>query len=317
MLTDPKISACIVLYHSGDQALQAVRCFQDATVPVSLFVVDNSPDEPTASRVKLQDPDAQIIPMKKNIGYGRGNNAVLNLLKSRYHLICNPDVTFDPDLPERMAAYMDAHDDIVILSPRAFNPDGSEQFLPRRRPSVRYLLGGRRALRGDRVMAKAKATAARAAAAEEEAVAAWKANKEGGGLGSLLHANRLELRQTLLSRRAARLQARANHLRHWRDEYTLADTLPTAPTEVQFATGCFLMIRTHIFYRMKGFDPRYFLYHEDSDLSLGALKYGKVVYHPDMHITHAWRRASSRSLKAALTHALSTVKFFHKWGWKW
>lgn len=317
MLTDPKISACVVLYHHGDQALQTVRCFQDATVPVSLFIVDNSPADTTASRIALQDPDAQIIPMKKNVGYGQGNNAVLNLLKSRYHVICNPDVTFDPDLIERMAAFMDAHDDIVILSPRVFNTDGTEQFLPRRRPTVRYLLGGFRARRGDRVMARAEAAGAQADKAEEEAAAAWKANKEKGGLRSLLHANRLEFRQSRLSRRSARLKARAAHLRAWRDEYTLADILPTQPTEVQFATGCFMMIRTHIFYRMKGFDRRYFLYHEDSDLSLSALKYGKVVYHPDMHITHAWHRDSSHCLRAAFTHAVSSVRFFRKWGWKW
>ena len=317
MLTDPQVSACMVLYHSGEAALRAARCVYDSTVPVTLYVVDNSPKDLTASQIRGQYPDTALLEMKKNVGYGPGNNAVLPYLKTRYHIVMNPDVTFPPDLIERMADFMNRNPDVVILTPKVLNPDGTEQFLPRRSPTVRYLLGGIRARRGDKVGEKAKAMQARAEAAEADAVAAWKQEKEKTGPLRLLRANSLELRQSLLKRRAAHLEAKRNHLRAWRDEYTLADIRPTEPTEVQFATGCFMMIRTHTFYRMKGFDPRFFLYHEDSDLSLSALRHGKIVYHPDMEVTHDWHRDSSRSFKAARRHILSTWKFFHKWGWRW
>ena len=317
MLTDPQVSACMVLYHSGEDALRAARCLQDSTTPAILYVVDNSPKDPTAGRIRTEYPGATILQMKKNVGYGAGNNAVLPYLKSRYHIILNPDVTFAPDLIERMTDFMNRHPDVAILTPKVLNPDGTEQFLPRRSPSVRYLLGGIRAQRGDRAGEKAKAMHARAEAAEEKAVAAWKRAKEKPGITGVLRGNTAELRKSVLEWRARRLDAKRNHLHAWRDEYTLADIRPTEPTEVQFATGCFMMIRTHTFYRMKGFDPRFFLYHEDSDLSLSALRHGKIVYHPEMEVTHDWHRDSSRSVKATWHHLVSTWKFFHKWGWRW
>jgi len=256
MLTDPCVSASIVLYHSGNQALEAVRCLQASTQPVDLFVVDNSPQEVTARAISLQDPDAIILPQQKNLGYGGGHNQVLPRLKSKYHLILNPDVSFPPDLLERMVRFMDDHKDVVMLTPRVFFPDGTEQFLPRRTPTVRYLFGGRLAR-----------------------------------LGGVF--------------------------RELRREYTMEGVPMDAPLEVEYATGCFLLVRSHAFYRMGGFDERYFLYHEDSDLSRKALQMGKIVYHPDFCITHNWHRDSSHSGKALRYHLQSTWKYFMKWGWKW
>ena len=143
MLTDPKVSACMVLYHSPADALHAVSCLQESDLPIDFYVVDNSPDYPMAERIRWMCPGAKILPQERNLGFGRANNIVLPLLTSRYHLMINPDVTFPPDLISRMVAYMDANPDVVILTPRVFNPDGTEQFLPKMQPTVRYLLSGR------------------------------------------------------------------------------------------------------------------------------------------------------------------------------
>ena len=137
------VSACIVLSHAGDEVLRAVQCVKDSTLPVELFVADNSPECDTAGRIAALWPEARILPQQENVGFGRGNNAALPHLQSRYHLLVNPDVSFAPDLIERMAAYMDEHPEAVILTPRVFNEDGTEQFLPKKQPTVRYLLGGR------------------------------------------------------------------------------------------------------------------------------------------------------------------------------
>lgn len=256
MLTEPKVSACIVLYHAPDTVLDTVQCLQRADMPISLYVVDNSPSDPMAERIQWACPGAQVLPQGKNLGFGRGNNVVLPLLKSRYHLLVNPDVTFPPELISRMVSYMDEHPEISILTPRVFNPDGSEQFLPKKQPTLRYLLGGR-------------------------------------------------------------LEKLGGCFRAWRADYTLETAQVATPTAVGFATGCFLLIRTSVFRQLKGFDPRFFLYQEDSDLSRRAMGIGPIVYHPDMCITHAWARENTRTLKGNLRQVASIVKFFMKWGWKW
>jgi len=201
-------------------------------------------------------PGANFLPQTGNLGFGRANNVVLPLLKSRYHLLVNPDVTFPPDLISRMVAYMDEHPEITILTPRVFSPDGTEQFLPKKQPTIRYLLGGR-------------------------------------------------------------LEKLGGPFRRWRAEYTLAEAGIAAPTAVGFATGCFLLIRTSVFRQLKGFDPRFFLYQEDSDLSRRAMELGPIVYHPEMCLTHAWARENTRTLKGNLRQVSSIIKFFMKWGWKW
>ena len=252
----PRVSACIVLYHSGEVALRAAQALKESDLPVSLYVVDNTPEDDTAQRISGQYPDVTVLPQEENVGFGRGNNAVLPHLASDYHLLVNPDVTFPPDLISRMVAYMDAHPEAVILTPRVFNEDGTEQFLPKKQPTIRYLLGGR-------------------------------LEKLGGPFPG------------------------------WRRDYTLADQTITAPVNVQFATGCFLLIRTEVFRRLNGFDPRFFLYQEDSDLSRRALEVGNIVYHPEMTITHAWAREKTKTIKGNLRQVSSIIKFFSKWGIRW
>ena len=92
------LSACLVLYHCGDELTHALRCIQNADIEVDVYLVDNSPEEPTAEKMQWLFPGITVLPQKGNIGFGRANNAVLPLLHSKYHLIMNPDVTFDPGL---------------------------------------------------------------------------------------------------------------------------------------------------------------------------------------------------------------------------
>ena len=252
------LSACIVLYHCGDEVVQAVRCIQNADLEVAVYLCDNSPEEITAEKLQWAFPGVTVLPQSGNIGFGRANNAVLPLLKSKYHLIMNPDITFDPGLLTRMVSYMEAHPNIAILTPRVLNTDGTEQYLPKKQIAVHYLLGG--------------------------------LFESFGGI-----------------------------FRRWREEFTLADLDVQFPMPVEFATGCFLLIRTEIFRQLNGFDPRFFLYQEDSDLSRRILeqRLGSIVYHPDMQITHQWARENTRTFRGRMRQIRSIIKYFLKWGVTW
>lgn len=256
MYTEPTLSACIVLYHSGTKVARTVQCFQDSDMPLDLYIVDNAPEDMLYQRLAWQCPGIQYRAQRKNLGYGAGNNVVLPELTSKYHIVCNPDVTFDASLLRKMVQYMELNPGCAVLTPRVFSKDGSEQFLPKRAPTVRYMLGGR-------------------------------------------------------------LEKLPGPFKAWRSEYTLRDAEIDAPTSVEFATGCFMMIRTGIMRQLGGFDPQFFMYHEDSDLSRRALRMGTIVYHPHFLITHDWQRSSSKDFKNTLRHIHSTFKYFKKWGWQW
>ncbi|MCR5296372.1 MAG: glycosyltransferase family 2 protein [Clostridiales bacterium] len=249
------LSACLVLYHCGDEIDHALRCIQASDLEVAVYLVDNSPEDTTADRLKWAFPGVTVIPQKKNVGFGRANNAVLPLLQSNYHLMMNPDVTFDPSLLRRMVSYMENHPNIAILTPRVLNTDGTEQYLPKKRISVHYLLGGY-------------------------------------------------------------LENLGGIFRRWRREFTMADREITIPIPVEFATGCFLLIRTDVFRQLEGFDPHFFLYQEDTDLSRRVLeeKLGSIVYHPDMCVTHRWARENTRTFRGRMRQVRSVIRYFMKWG---
>ena len=80
-----------------------------------------------------------------------------------------------------------------------------------------------------------------------------------------------------------------------------------------------MFIRTSVFRNLNGFDPRFFLYQEDSDLSRRILEMnqGSIVYHPDMVITHRWARENTRTLRGFLRQVRSICKYFLKWGISW
>ena len=251
-----RISACMVLYHAGDEALRAVDCLDASDETVDVYLVDNTPEDDTAQRIRWVHPGVQVRPQTKNLGFGRGNNVVLNELESDYHILVNPDVTFEPDVISRMVRYMDEHPNVVILTPHVLNADGTDQLLPKKQPTVHYLLGGF-------------------------------------------------------------LEKLGGPFVRWRREYTMADDDLSHPLKVKFATGCFLMIRTKTFKELKGFDERFFLYQEDSDLSRRAAQLGPIIYHPDMCVTHNWARENTRSVKGVLRQIRSVCQFFMKWGVEW
>jgi GT2 family glycosyltransferase len=101
------------------------------------------------------------------------------------------------------------------------------------------------------------------------------------------------------------------------DHYEMRDVGYRDIHEVPFMTGAFMFCRTHILKKVGGFDPRFFMYFEDADLSRKFQDEGyKTIYYPYVNITHLWQRESQKRLRMALVFMISGMKYFHKWGWK-
>ena len=95
-----------------------------------------------------------------------------------------------------------------------------------------------------------------------------------------------------------------------RDEYTRANESFSEPVEIEFCSGCFMLMRTELFNKIGGFDERYFMYMEDADLSDRIRKYGKIVYNPEYSVTHNWDGGSAKSLKLLKYHLKSMRMYF-------
>lgn len=89
-------------------------------------------------------------------------------------------------------------------------------------------------------------------------------------------------------------------------DYPVAD----AVMEPDWVAGMFLLFRSSVFRRMKGFDEGYFLYYEDVDLCLRlrAADY-RVLWVPDVPVVHDARRESRRNLRYLSWHVRSVLRY--------
>lgn len=80
--------------------------------------------------------------------------------------------------------------------------------------------------------------------------------------------------------------------------------------EVDWLAGMFLVFRREIFARLGGFDERYFMYLEDTDICrrLGGLGL-RTVIEPQAQVVHDARRASGKSLRHFAWHVRSAWRF--------
>lgn len=81
-------------------------------------------------------------------------------------------------------------------------------------------------------------------------------------------------------------------------------------------SGCFMFFRNNVLLQLEGFDKDFFLYFEDTDLSLRARQVTEVAYVPDVKIIHHGGNVSRKGFKHILLFSHSMFKFFNKHGWK-
>ena len=229
-----------------------------------LFVVDNGPEETRADvqgalrQWPAEAGPAELVAGHGNLGYGRGNNLVIDRLESDFHLVMNPDVELERDSLAAGLRVLGSDARIGLVAPDAHGDDGARQYLCKRYPSLWVLF-----LRG--------------------------------------------FAPPALRRRFARAL----------DAYEMRDVIGEETVRgVPLASGCFMLLRTQIFRRLRGFDPRFFLYFEDYDLSLRVGREAAVAYVPAARIVHHGGEAATKGARHIAWFLRSAWRFFATHGWK-
>ncbi len=90
----------------------------------------------------------------------------------------------------------------------------------------------------------------------------------------------------------------------------------TQPTDAGWLTGACLALRREVFQRLNGFDDRFFLYYEDTDVCKRALDAGwRVVYVPQATVQHHGNTTISQYPLVRVRHYhRSPVLYFRKHG---
>lgn len=137
------LSVSIVTYNSEGELpfiLDSLKGTRE--IDFTVTVIDNHSTDGSVSAVEASGLDCKLIRSKENVGYGAANNIAIRDSDARYHLMTNPDIRFDPRFLRACVDFMDENPDVAILTPKMLSPDGSEQYTPKRRPTVPRLLAG-------------------------------------------------------------------------------------------------------------------------------------------------------------------------------
>ncbi len=248
------VTVSIVTYNNSDEIDKLMASIQENLLfsEMTVYVIDNDSDDNTVGIIRERYPWARVIENEENVGFGRAHNIAIKNVHSKYHIIVNPDISLEADAIARSVAFMNDNSDTAVMTPYVMNIDGTQQFLPKKTPSMKYLIGGM-------------------------------------------------------------FESRFQWGRKLRDEYTMRNEIISAPTDVEFCTGAFMVTRTEALQQVGGFDERYFLHFEDADLTRELRKVGRAVYNPDIKVTHGWRRENKKINKSFWVAMKSMFIYMNKW----
>ena len=144
MSVDFFVTASIVTYNDADRASTTVKSIAEHTkkYPLKLYVIDNASVDDTVDIIE-KTRQAEVVKNDKNVGFGAAHNVALSRELGKYHFVINPDITISSDILSDMVDFFENNPDVVMAMPKILNEDGTEQKLPKQRPTFKKLFFGR------------------------------------------------------------------------------------------------------------------------------------------------------------------------------
>ncbi len=136
--TKLNLSISIVVYNTSVKSIDEIISFIEIDkLPFNCFItiVDNGFSDDLFAFCSANN--FIYLRPSSNIGFGKGHNFAINSLdiKPDYCLFLNPDIFISSDSIERVINFFLINPDVVLVSPRLNNPDGSLQSICRFLPS--------------------------------------------------------------------------------------------------------------------------------------------------------------------------------------
>lgn len=99
--------------------------------------------------------------------------------------------------------------------------------------------------------------------------------------------------------------------------YEMRDLIGTEPVwDVPLVSGCFMFLRGSVARYLNGFNPVYFLYFEDYDLSIRLATEARTVYVPSVSIVHYGGHAARKGWSHVTMFIRAAIHFYNSHGWR-
>lgn len=137
MSSPVEVSIVIVAWRAREDVL---RCLQSLCAHVDLsyeaIVVDDGSGDGTPEAVRERFADARVVAKAGNEGLAAGRNDALGLVTGRLVLMLDADTIVHDGAVETLAAVLDEHPEVGLVSPKLLFADGSLQMSCRRYPPL-------------------------------------------------------------------------------------------------------------------------------------------------------------------------------------
>ncbi|MDR3429426.1 glycosyltransferase family 2 protein [Silvimonas sp.] len=141
MKTIPILTISVVVYKTPTEQLLPLFASILQLENIAVCVVDNYGDP--ALEAEVSGRDWTYVRPPSNLGYGRAHNlafSYLRPLQAEFHLVVNPDISFEAQGMQAMISHMRDHPEVGQLMPRIVFPDGRQQFLCKLLPTPADLI---------------------------------------------------------------------------------------------------------------------------------------------------------------------------------
>ena len=141
------ILVSMVVYGTQADEIKEVIDFmnlENLNLSYNFLIIDNlGSSELSAFCKTIQNKSIEYLYPGNNVGFGSGHNIAAKHYSSihhRTHLILNPDVYISDECIRKIYSFINADENISIVSPKLLNEDGSVQNICRLLPSVTSLI---------------------------------------------------------------------------------------------------------------------------------------------------------------------------------
>jgi GT2 family glycosyltransferase len=119
----------------------------------------------------------------------------------------------------------------------------------------------------------------------------------------------------LFSRRFVPSWLKPAWLKRYDRWYVMADCNYQHAFDVPYLSGCCMLMKSDAFVEVGGFDPGYFLYLEDADITRKMSARGRCMHLPLSSVTHVWGKGNYVKIGLVFVNLASAWHYFWKWGW--
>ena len=125
-------SGSIVLYKTDIPMVSEVihSFFRGKSLGRKMFLVDNSPTDELSILKDLYPEQMEYIFCNANLGYGKAHNIAIRKSMEqefKYHVVLNPDLSFDEDTITELEKFMDENEDVGQCMPDIRNMDDNSR----------------------------------------------------------------------------------------------------------------------------------------------------------------------------------------------